>query len=193
MELPYKAVPAGLVLGYMGDAKNKLNMVVLDACRDNPFAGAKSVNKGLTVMWERPEGSIIVYATAPGKTAEDGLGRNSPFTEAFLKYVSRPGIDVKEAFDLIGKEVARSTRGMQRPAIYHDFYGEFYFAGRSAGETVVVEEQVTKPVITIEKAYGSVMVETAIAGTLYLDGARQAELLAGASARIENLETGTYT
>ncbi|MEW5814402.1 MAG: SUMF1/EgtB/PvdO family nonheme iron enzyme [Spirochaetota bacterium] len=193
VELPYKAVPAGLLLGYMNEARNELNMVVLDACRDNPFAGAKSVDKGLTVMGERPEGSIIVYATAPGKTAEDGTGRNSPFTSAFLKYVRRPGIDVKRAFDFIGQEVAQSTQDRQRPAIYHDFYGEFYFAGEGGGEASVVEERAPGPVITIEEAYGSVRVETETAGTFYLDGVRQTSVPAGASARIDNLEAGTHT
>ncbi len=142
---------------------------------------------------EAPRGSLLVYATSPGSVAEEGRGRNGVFTGALLKHIGSPNIEVRDMLTRVRRDVIAATGGEQVPWDSSSLPGSFYFAGRSAGETVVVEEPVTKPVITIEKAYGSVRVETATAGILYLDGARQAELPVGASARIENLETGTHT
>ena len=189
-ELRYKAVPAGIVLEYMNTAHNPLNMVILDACRDNPFAGAKSGTKGLTVVSKLPKGSIIVYATAPGQTAEDGTGKNSPFTEAFLKHVGTDDLNVKDLFDRVGREVSQGTRDRQRPWISHDFYGEFSFAGGATAVAAV--EEVRGPTFSVQKAYGSVEIAVKTAGTLYLSGERQGPIPAGGTAALSNLETDSY-
>ena len=133
-DLRYKALSAGLILSYMTEARNRLNMIILDACRDNPFAGARSGSRGLAVVDELPTGSVIVYATAPGRTAQDREGRNSPFTEAFLEHVDTVGIGVKEMFDLVGRDVSDQTFGEQRPWISHDFYDEFTFTAAEDSE-----------------------------------------------------------
>ena len=189
-QLRYKAVPAGIVLEYMDTAHNPLNMVILDACRDNPFAGAKSSSKGLTVVSNLPKGSIIVYATAPGETAEDGTGRNSPFTEAFLNHIGTAGLNVKDLFDRVGKEVSQSTRDRQRPWISHDFYGEFSFTGKS--DPVIPKEDDRKPTFSVVKTYGDVEIEVKSIGTLYLNGNKQGAIPAGGTATLSDLETGSY-
>jgi len=94
-ELRYKAVDAEAVLAKMRSAGNRLNIVILDACRNNPFPGAsKSAERGLAVVKVKVPESLIVYATDPGATAADGEGRNSPFTQAFLAQMEIPGQDI---------------------------------------------------------------------------------------------------
>ena len=190
-ELRYKAVPAGVVLEYMKTAENTLNIVILDACRDNPFAGSRSATRGLAVVGNLPKGSIIVYATAPGSVAEDGTGRNSPFTQAFLKHVTTSYLDVKDLFDKIGKEVSSITQNRQRPWIATDFYGKFYFSEKR--ESIATKAEESKPAFSVEKAKGNLVIQVKTAGTLYLDGAMQGRIPSGGTARLSNLETGNHT
>ena len=163
-ELRYKALSAGLILSYMSEARNRLNMIILDACRDNPFAGARSATRGLAVVDQLPTGSVIVYATAPGKTAQDGTGRNSPFTEAFLEHVDTAGLGVKEMFDLVGRDVSDTTLGQQRPWISHDFYDEFEFAGTDAPTVTPAESSEgssTTPTTTpVSQQFGELFIVT---------------------------------
>jgi hypothetical protein len=79
-DVRYRAVPAECVLARMEEAGYRLNLIILDACRNNPYARRwKSVIKGLALM-EAPVGSLVAYATAPGKVADDGVGRNGVYT-----------------------------------------------------------------------------------------------------------------
>ena len=86
-----------------------MNVVILDACRDNPFASFRSAGRGLAVVGNAPPGAVIVYATDPGKAAADGRGRNGTFTTAFLRHAATPGLDIKALFDRVGHDVARET------------------------------------------------------------------------------------
>jgi uncharacterized caspase-like protein len=88
--LRYEAVHLQYVLDELRNAGNVLNLVVLDACRDNPFQWARSTARGLTVLGNQPPGSIIVYATSAGSTASDGEGRNGVFTGELLKQLKTP-------------------------------------------------------------------------------------------------------
>jgi uncharacterized caspase-like protein len=84
-DLEYEAVSANRVLDYMGIAENGLNIVILDACRNNPYRSAfRSVSRGLARM-TGPTGSLIAYSTSPGSVAQDGNGRNSPYTRHLIK------------------------------------------------------------------------------------------------------------
>ena len=130
-DLKYKAVQVDFILDHMSEAGNPLKIVVLDACRDNPFLGTRGYARGLAVISSPPEASVIVYATAPGSTASDGDGRNSPFTMAFLKHLETPGLELHDFLGRVGVEVSAATRATQRPWIATDFYGRFYFAGAS--------------------------------------------------------------
>ena len=129
-DVEYEAVRAGRVLAKMQSADTKLNIVILDACRDNPFArGFRSqVGKGLAYM-DAPSGSIIAYATAPGSTAADGGGANSPFTQALVRHLAQPGVSVDRVLKMTGAEVRRSTGGKQEPWISTNFYGDYYLKG----------------------------------------------------------------
>jgi hypothetical protein len=106
----------------MQAAGNRLNIVVLDACRDNPFSWARSGQRGLSVVASQPPGSIIAYATSAGSVAGDGDGRNGIFTGELLRILGMPGIDVSEIFRLTGQAVQERTAGKQIPAIYSQFF-----------------------------------------------------------------------
>ncbi len=91
-DLRYEAVPVGKLLGQMEAAGNGMNIVILDACRNNPFARSfRSASKGLAQV-SAPSGTFISYATGPGKVAADGEGGNGLFTEKLVVHLSTPGL-----------------------------------------------------------------------------------------------------
>lgn len=114
-DLAIEAVEADWVLGQMESAGNSINIVVLDACRNNPFSrGFRSAERGLARM-SAPPGSFIAYATAPGDVAADGSGRNSPYTAALARAISRPGMQIEQVFKQVRIDVIEATGGAQTP------------------------------------------------------------------------------
>ncbi|MDR2952018.1 MAG: caspase family protein, partial [Treponema sp.] len=100
-----RSVSVQWMLGELNDAGNELNVVVLDACRDNPFFWGRSGSRGLTVIGNQPADSIVVYATSAGSVAQDGTGRNGLFTSYLLKNLKTPGLEIKEIFNRTGIDV----------------------------------------------------------------------------------------
>jgi formylglycine-generating enzyme required for sulfatase activity len=128
-DVEFEAVDANRFLAALEDAKAGLNIVVLDACRDNPFSTFRSASRGLAVVRGISE-SIVVYATAPGDVAADGGGSHSPFTMALLKEIGKPVVEVKTLFDTVGYTVSQSTGGRQRPWISSSFYRQCFLRGQ---------------------------------------------------------------
>jgi uncharacterized caspase-like protein len=129
--LKFEAVNAARVLGMMEAAGNRLNLVILDACRNNPFKGfTKGLDPGLARM-DAPSGTLLAYATAPGQVAEDGAGRNSPYTAALLRHLPTPALKVEDVFKRVRTDVERATRKAQTPWEATSLKGDFYFAGGS--------------------------------------------------------------
>jgi hypothetical protein len=128
--LKAKAISVQTVLDTLQEAGNNLNIVVLDACRDNPFSWSRSASRGLTVVGSQPPGSIITYATSAGSVAQDGDGRNGVFTTELLKNLSTPGLEINDVFKRTGAAVQSATGGKQVPAIYSQFFQSAYLAGR---------------------------------------------------------------
>ena len=118
-----RAIPLQFVLDSIGEAGNKLNIIVLDACRDNPFSWARSSARGLAVVGIQPAASIVVYSTSAGKVAQDGTGRNGTFTEELLRHLPTPGLDIMEVLRRTGQDVQAKTASAQIPAIYSQFFG----------------------------------------------------------------------
>jgi len=125
-----EAVNAGLVLRYMEEADARLNIVILDACRNNPVARSwRAESRGL-VRLELPQGplgSLLAYSTAPGKVAADGTGRNSPFTTHLLLNLRIAGLDLEDVFKKTRIGVKRDTDGKQIPWSESSLVGDFYF------------------------------------------------------------------
>lgn len=136
-DLKYSAVDAGRVLDGMEYAGNGLNMVILDACRNNPFKRRfRSVTKGLAKM-EAPKGSLLIYATSPGDVADDGDGRNGVFTRHFLTSLAKPGLKPYEVFTETASGVIQETQDKQRPYIEGYITGTFYFL---PGSSITIQQ-----------------------------------------------------
>ncbi len=115
-DVPDEALDAASVLRRIEEGRARVGLVILDACRDNPYPGANRSNaRGLARM-SAPTGTIVAYATAPGSTADDGgSGPNGLYTGALVRYLATPGLDIKEVFDRTAQEVERLSNGRQRP------------------------------------------------------------------------------
>ncbi len=126
-EVPYKAVDVQMVLDKMQTAKNRINVVILDACRDNPFArSTRSTSGGLGSM-DAPIGSLVAFATAPGSVASDGKGANGLYTQHLLANLDKPGLPIEEVFKRVRLGVRLDSNGQQVPWENTSLEGDFYF------------------------------------------------------------------
>lgn len=131
-DLSRQAIGIDSLLQEMEDSRTGLNIIVLDACRNNPFGGRgiRESGSGLAQM-RAPKGSMIIYATQPGNIAQDGpFGQNSPFAKALGSALAEPGLDLFGTFNEVGLLVARVTAGEQQPWISSSpIEGRFCFKG----------------------------------------------------------------
>lgn len=131
-EVPYATVPISLVLTKMATAKNNLNLIILDACRNNPFArdwtGYRDVenNDGLAKI-SPPTGTLVLYSTEPGKVASDGAGRNGLFTESLLTQMKKPNLEFEAMVKFLAKDVKTKSGNKQSPWKEGLYDGDFYF------------------------------------------------------------------
>ena len=148
-DMEIEAVDAGLVLRQMEDAGSRVNIVILDACRNNPLArGLRSITRGLATM-DAPPGSLIAYSTSPKNVSVDGTGENSPYTQALAKAMAEPGLAVEEVFRQVRVKVLEATGGQQRPWESSSLTRAFYFSSPSAmdgGGTTARQDVVKAPV-----------------------------------------------
>jgi formylglycine-generating enzyme required for sulfatase activity len=127
-DVEIEAVSADWVIEQMRYARNRLNIVILDACRNNPFTRSmRSVDHGLATM-DAPAGILIAYSTAPGAVAADGTGRNSPYTEALTQAMREMHEPVEQVFKHVRVGVMGATSGKQVPWESSSLTGDFYFA-----------------------------------------------------------------
>ncbi len=134
-------IRASKVLGKMADANTIVNIVMLDACRNNPYERSwtrTTQGKGLNFM-HAPSGTIIAYATSPGKTAADGSGNNGRYTAAVLNHIHTPNITIEEFFKRVRTSVQDESSYEQTPWESTSLTGNFYF--KEEVKTVVVEER----------------------------------------------------
>ncbi len=125
-DVRFHAVDAGKVLAEMENANNGLNIVILDACRDNPFARSfRSSSRGLAIVSNAPAGTFISYSTGAGQVARDGEGRNSPYTATLIQYMKEPGLAIEEVFKGVRQKLRRETG--QVPWELSSLEGRFYF------------------------------------------------------------------
>lgn len=126
-QVEYEGVDVGSVLGEMEFAKNRLNIVILDACRDNPFAReSRSGIQGLASV-DAPSGTLIAYATAPGSVANDGPGNNGTYTGELIRAIQSPGVKIEDVFKHVRSAVREDTQGRQVPWEASSLEGDFYF------------------------------------------------------------------
>ncbi len=126
-EVAEDALNAQLVLEKMQSAGNRVNLVILDACRNNPFAvRSRASTMGLATM-SAPSGSMVAYSTSPGSVASDGNGQNGLYTQHLAKVISNPGLPVEEVFKQVRTLVRRDSNNQQTPWENTALEGQFYF------------------------------------------------------------------
>jgi Caspase domain len=147
-DVEIEAVDAGVVLRQMEEAGSRVNIVILDACRNNPLPrGLRSSAQGLATM-DAPPGSLIAYSTSPKSVSVDGTGENSPYTQALAKAMAQPGLAVEEVFRQVRVRVLEATRGEQRPWESSSLTTAFYFSSPPAvagGGSTAPQEEVKAP------------------------------------------------
>ena len=109
----------------------KLRLVILDACRDNPFSrvmqrtvAARGIGRGLAKVEPNSPNTLIAYSAKAGSTAQDGDGKNSPFTIALSRHITKPGLDVRKAFGFVRDDVLKTTGNKQEPFVYGSLGGD---------------------------------------------------------------------
>ncbi len=131
-----EAISASWVLGQMEYAANDLNIIVLDACRNNPFKRSfRAVSNGLARM-DAPRGSLLAYAAAPGQLAEDGLGANSTYSLALANAIATPGLKLEDVFKQVRVKVETVTQIGQTPWEESSLRGDFYFIAPEVNITI---------------------------------------------------------
>ena len=151
-DITFFSVEIGQIFDRMERARTRFNFIILDSCRDNPFASSfKLTSAGLAQM-SAPSGTLIAYATAPGSVAADGYGRNGIYTKHILQNIKVPDLPVEIMFKRVREGVERETRHLQTPWDSSSLKGDFSFAtsagaqaaGTAAGPSADVTLQIER-------------------------------------------------
>ena len=127
-EIADQSLDVNLILEKMETAKKGVNILIVDACRDDPFGRSfRSSSRGLANM-DAPQGTIIAFATSPGKVAADGDGRNSPYTKNLIKTMQIPNLPIEQVFKQVRRAVQQETKNQQTPWENTSLSGDFYFS-----------------------------------------------------------------
>jgi hypothetical protein len=144
---------------------SRLRIVLLDACRNNPFPGVSDAGRGLAIV-DAPNGSIVGYSTAPGTEALDGSGEHSPYMQAFLNRAIAPNVPIEQLFKQVRLDVAGTTGGKQIPWESSSLTSDFYFFGdtavaatRAPNRGPVVAAASNLPSRSVQQAYDFVLSE----------------------------------
>jgi uncharacterized caspase-like protein len=133
--VPDEAVSLDRLMASVGGAR-KLKIVILDACRESPFAASmrrtlasRAVSKGLAPPVEPTQATLVVYAARDGQLAQDGEGDNSPFAASLARHLREPHVEVSKLFRLVTDDVLNATARRQQPFVYGSLPGreDFYF------------------------------------------------------------------
>lgn len=144
-ELDFEAVNINSLMRLLNIARNSVNMVILDACRNNPFPeSTRSTSRGLAAV-SAPRGTYIAYSTAPGNVAFDGDGENSEYTKALAAAITEPGLEIAQVFRKVRRNVITATGEKQIPWESSSIVGNFYF--QKAKPKVVVPPKPTPEIL----------------------------------------------
>jgi hypothetical protein len=155
-DVDFQMVDVNLVLRQMQGSGTRLNVVILDACRNNPFGGRglRSADGGLAQL-RAPEGTLISYATQPGSVAQDGSDGHSPYTKALATTIKQAGLDIFQTFNQVGLSVKRETGGSQQPWVSSSpIDGSFYFVAPAAAEAKIATAPQPQSVDTLRPVPG---------------------------------------
>lgn len=147
-DVEIEAIRASSLLKTFSGSDSSLNIVILDACRNNPFKGSsRSAGRGLAKM-DAPTGTLLAYSTSPGNVAVDGNGANSPYTKALANAIKEPGVTVEQVFKHVRISVMDRTQGKQVPWESSSLIGNFSFVGSATPVSTTQPLPVEEPVQT---------------------------------------------
>jgi uncharacterized caspase-like protein len=184
-----EAVDAESVLAEMQAAKTRVNIVIMDACRDNPFVTRfRGLTRGLAFM-PAPAGTYVAYATGPGSVAEDGEpGRNGIYTGELLKALREPGLRIEDVFKRVRIAVQARTENRQNPWDASSMTGDFFFTAPAA--TALPSMSVREEV---RHEHGVLAVTSSVDGVeVFVNGQRVGEARRGRVLVIDRLAAGAY-
>jgi hypothetical protein len=125
-DVKYEAYPASQILDLMGEKRARLSIIILDACRNNPYRSLRSAGGGLAPM--SGTGAFVAFAAEAGKTADDNpMGRNGLFTKHLLAFMGTSGLNLEDVFNRVRGSVYMDSGGGQTPFTYSGVIGDFYF------------------------------------------------------------------
>jgi hypothetical protein len=131
-DIEHEAIPVQRILNSLMEAQANPSLIILDACRDNPYRGLRSLERGLAAFRVSSlPGALIAYATSPGNVSFDGSDRNGIYTKHLLRYIRQPGLGIQQMFLQVRVAVYQETAGKQTPWESVALTREFYFAGTS--------------------------------------------------------------
>lgn len=195
--IQFEAVDVSKVVTQFEYYPNNINVVILDACRDNPFRSwARGGNRGFKAI-PAPSGTIIAFATAEGATASDGTGSNGLYTEKLVQQMKTPQ-RIEDVFIQTRVLVQRASGGAQSPQEWSQLTGKFYFKKPAGGQAVTNVSNV--PVsksgdvsISEERlAPGTIKLATYLSGNLYLDGIDKGTLGSSRVYTLDNISPGQH-
>lgn len=166
-DVPNQSLDLGHLFSTLDQSKTRLNLVFLDACRNNPYASAfRSVSTGGLAKVEAPSGSLISYATRPGSVASDGTGSHGLYTSQLLNHLDEPNLSIEQLHKRVVSGVKQASRGMQEPWMEGSIEGEFSF--RTVVEVPPAQLPVAQPGMyaPARDDDGALWSDTKLAGTL---------------------------
>lgn len=189
-DVPMNSIELNKVLDMLGEAKTRLNLVFLDACRNNPYARSFRSGAGGLAKVEAPSGTLISFATRPGSVASDGQGQHGLYTEYLLKAIDEPDIQIEQALKSVVSGVKKTSKGQQEPWMEGSIEGDFYFRGGPRGEGKAQAAAPTDP-LSLEVAFWESVRDSRDARDLqaYVDKYPGGQFVPLAKVRIEGLLT----
>ncbi len=187
-DLPYFAFNCNHAMDLLQRAR--ITVAVLDACRDNPFRGVRSGSKGLANMQGKAGSQYIIFATEQGKTAADGSGSHSPFTESFVSYLDEP-LKVEDLMKRVTQDVKTRTYSRQIPWTSGNLIEDFYFA-RATGNVPATQLPEEAQAQTVRN-YGWILVSSSQEADVYLDGSFKGRVSAAADLKISGVTVGSHS
>lgn len=197
-ELEFECVKADRALAVMEYYENPFNIVILDACRNNPFRSfVRSGERGLAPPAVQPTGSIVAFATQPGKTASDGSGNNGLYTEELVKAMKLPNMSIEDVFKEVRINVAKISGEDQIPQEWSSLMGQFYFNQQQEEEKAVSTAAAIppKPQVTIGQSQylvGDFELTVLFDGDLYLDEELMGEVEQGVLVPVMGVSVGKH-
>lgn len=193
-KVKYRAMPADLIRERMENSDARLAILILDACRDNPFHGNRSAGPGLAQM-ATGIGTFIAFSTAPGQTAADNpASGNGLFTQHLIRTLETPGLSIDEVFNEVRRRVFQDSGGRQIPWTASSLIGSFYFRPEPRPAAPAPPRDEPRVTVSRRQATGSLDVTVNVAGAdVYLDDDHVATSNGAETLRLGRIPIGDYT